>query len=89
MKNFSLGFLLCLCIVFFIIMSYMLWCPAARRLRDTHITNQMILPYNGFVLKPFNNRSVFPHNIFPFFSMQENQDESINEDKAILPELNE
>ena len=83
MKNFCLGFLLCLCMVFFTIMSYMLWCPEARRFRDTHITNQMILPYDGFLLKPLRTGPVFPYNNFPFM-LQEN-DESFNKDKAIRP----
>ena len=85
MKNFLLGFLTCMCIVFSIIMSYMLWCPEARRLRDVHITNKMILPYNGFVLKPFRTSPVFPYNNFPFILRDEN--ESIDEDKAIIPKL--
>lgn len=85
MKNFVLGFLLCLCIVFSTIMSYMLWCPEARRLRDVHVINQMILPYDGFALRPFNNGPVFPYGHFPF-TLQE-QNEFIEENKTILPQL--
>ncbi len=49
----------------------------------------MILPYDGFALRPFNNGPVFPHNQFPFSNMKKDQNESIDKDKAILPELME
>lgn len=87
MKNFVLGFLTCLCLGFAFIQLYLVFCPEARRLSDTYITNQMILPYNGFVLKPIRTSPVFPYNDFPFI-LQE-KDESIKKNKTILPKFEE
>ena len=89
MKNFSLGFLLCLCLILLVIQSYLIFCPHSARERDIHVINNMILPYDGFALRPFNNGPVFPHNQFPFSNMKKDQNESIDKDKAILPELME
>jgi len=85
MKNFCLGVLACLCLTLLIVQSYMVFCPHFARERDIHVTNQMILPYDGFVLKPFNNGPVFPHGHFPF-TLQE-QNAYIEENKTILPQL--
>lgn len=81
MKNFMLGFLTCLCLSLLVIQSYLIFCPHSARERDIHVTNQMLLPYDGFVLKPFRTGPVFPYNNFPFV-LQE-KDESIKKDEAI------
>ncbi len=81
MKNFMLGFLGCLCLILLVIQSYLIFCPHAAKERDIHITNQMILPYNGFALRPFNNGPVFPRNNFPLILQDKN--EYTEEDKAI------
>ncbi len=80
MKNFMLGFLTCLCIGFALLQSYILWCPESKKQRDIYINNQMILPYDGFVLKPIYNGPIFPLNDFPYILQEKEQNESNKND---------
>ena len=85
MKNFLIGFLSCLCLTLLVIQSYMVFCPHSKLHRDIHVINQMLLPYDGFVLKPLKHGSIVPYNKFPFMSQE--KDENINKDKDVLPKF--
>ncbi len=86
MKNFSLGFLLCLCLALCVLQSYLVFCPHSDRKRDIQVNNSMVLPYDGFILKPLFARPVFPFNNFPIPIDGQEQDENSEKDNGFFHE---
>ena len=51
----------------------------------THVHNNLVLPYDGFMLKPIYNGPVYPYNDFPLI-LNEEQNENIQEDNGVFSE---